>query len=690
MIGRGLNTSMLGRAAGFALVVIFIGLLASPYLQPAGPDKDSAGSTAPAEAPTNQAPPGARVVPVDEAFVGDGLRVAFAAMPAADPGGMTEVSFRLLDTTTGRPATPTTPPAVWISREQVAAGSPAGEAPSCQDRIRAYAQGTFDAHPEIDLTSYLIMALNDDATISVIDPLNGVAGISQLLAMVILEGRGEDWVLTGDGRWLFVSMPEAGRVAVVDTDDLEVVKSIDVAGTPVRMALHPDGRSLWVAKDSTDGAPGGVAVIDVASLEIVAQLTTGAGEHEIAFSGEIADSHEHPEATGSGAVDATSYAFVANRQQGTVTVIDAQRLEIDTTVEVGAPILGLDFSSASNAVYVAGEGDDGLTVIDASRHQVVGRVATSPGVEAVRFAPGGRWGFAVNAENDSVEVIDAMTNRIVHTVQVEGAPDRVSFSATQAYVHASARSDVTIIDLAQVSRPEAPGPVRVTGGEMAPARSPVQLSVADPIVPVHEHGDHVLIANPGDKSIYYYMAGMNAPMGTFTNYGRVPRAVAVVDRSIRETAPGVYSAKVKVPGSGRYQVAFQLDSPRVVHCFTFSAQADPSAADGAGNDELGLRVVSAAREVKASQSLTIRVAIVDVRTNEPLSGVADLEVMATLPSGLRSERVAAVADGTGTYEAQLRFVTPGIYTVYFAIPSRQLGAGDLPNITLRVTGEPNG
>lgn len=684
MISRLLNTATLGRVVGFTVVVVFVALLASPLLQQT-PGPGPTGSPAPAENPTTDAPPGARVVPVDDAIVSDGLRVAFAAKPAGQTTDLTEVSFDLADATTGQPVTPATPPAVWISRQQAPPGAPGSTAPGCEDRIRSFAQGTFGARPEIDLTSYFVLALNDDATISVIDPLNGVAGISQLYAMVLLAGRGEDWVLTNDGRRLFVSMPEIDQVAVVDTTSFSVVQDIDVPNTPTRVALQPDGRHVWVLEGSTDGASRGVTVIDVATLATVARLNAGAGKTEIAFTGEAVDSHGHAEGTGVGTTGMSSYAFIASRGEGTVSIVDAQRLEAVAAVDVGAPVTGLGYASASNAVYVAVEGDGGLTVVDASRHQVVGHVDTSPGVESVRFAPGGRWGFAISPANDTVDVIDATTNRVVHTVPVPGAPDRVAFSATQAYVHASERSDVVIIDLAQAGRSETLGAVRITGGQMPPDQSPVRLSVADPIVPVYSHGGHMLIANPGDKSIYYYMEGMNAPMGAFGNYGRAPRAVSVVDRSIREAAPGVYAARVRVPGGGVYQVAFQLDSPRVVHCFAFTTEPGSPAAAGTGEAALDVRFLSTEREVRAGEPLAFKVAVVDPSTNELVSGIVDLQVMATLASGQRSERFAAAAVGRGTYEVQLQFAIPGTYTLYFAIASRDVGVGDLPSVTVRVT-----
>src|ERR1041384_427730 len=65
--------------------------------------------------------------------------------------------------------------------------------------------------------------------------------------------------------------------------------------------------------------------------------------------------------------------------------------------------------------------------------------------------------------------------------------------------------------------------------------------------------------------IYYYSEGRAAPMGNFQNYRRVPRAVKVVDRSLREEARGIYSTTARLPKEGVYNVSLLLDSPRVVN-----------------------------------------------------------------------------------------------------------------------------
>ncbi len=90
----------------------------------------------------------------------------------------------------------------------------------------------------------------------------------------------------------------------------------------------------------------------------------------------------------------------------------------------------------------------------------------------------------------------------------------------------------------------------------------------------------MLVANPADRVIYYYSEGMAAPMGSFQNYRRNPRALMVVDRSLREVTSGVYSTTTKLPKSGIYDVAFLLDSPRITHCFNAEAKPNPDVPPG--------------------------------------------------------------------------------------------------------------
>jgi YVTN family beta-propeller protein len=134
-------------------------------------------------------------------------------------------------------------------------------------KTKSFLEGGLFSKPDIDLNAYYVLALNEDPTISVVDPLFGFGG-SKLLAMVPLKSRGDDWVLSADQRALYVSMPDSNAVAVVDTTSWEVRASIATGLSPSRVALQPDQHYLWVANlgSGTEEKKGGVKVKKNADL----------------------------------------------------------------------------------------------------------------------------------------------------------------------------------------------------------------------------------------------------------------------------------------------------------------------------------------------------------------------------------------------------------------------------------------
>lgn len=638
-----------------------------------------------------------RVAGTTDTVVREGVEVAFSVKPTQSMQGATggladdavEVSFVLTDATTRKPFMPETRPAVWVDLEKADIGNEGRDAPTCQDKIRLYAQGTVGFRPDVDLNSYLILALNSDATISVIDPLLSVGNMTQLYAMVVLKSPGEDWVLSRDQKRLFVTMPQANQIAVVDTNSFKVLATVDAGSNPFRIALQPDGRYLWVGNDSPDAQRSGVTIIDTDALRAVAQIRTGAGLHQIAFSHDAAthaqtagdyaiESHDHSDS------GTTRYAFVTNSREGTVSVIDAWLFKKIADIRTGGRPAAIDFSTKHNTIFVADEADGTITVIDGGNRQIIDRIKASPGISTLRFAPGGRWGFAVSTRNDVVDIVDASANRVVNSVIVRGEPDKVSFTDGHAYVRATKTPDVSLISLAQVGQPGELAIVQIIGGQSAPGGSP-HHSVADAIAPVHEHGNHVLIANPADSYVYYYMEGMKAPMGGFQNYGRVPRAVQVVDRAMRETAPGTYSARLSLTNDGEYQVAFLLDTPRIVHCFSFRAAASSTVTTEDDKTPVTVRILSAERSLRVGEGLTLRFALTESQTNTPVSGSDDVYVMATLASGLWTDRFRAMSLGAGIYEVHLTPPRAGVYTIQFASAAPRMVITQPPSISVTVT-----
>src|SRR5215204_1261679 len=301
----------------------------------------------------------------------EGVEVEFTIEPIKEPGKPSElleakeaiVRFKIHDKASKTPLSGVKP-AVWLTQR----GEGGTDEKQCRENIQSYLQGSLRSRPDVDLNTYYLLTLNEEANLSVIDPLLGFGG-SKLLTLVLLKSPGEDWALSSDRLKLFVSMPRINQVAVVDTSTWKVITNIDAGVKPSRLGLQPDEKYLWVTNDT------GVTAIDTSIFKPTTQIATGAGTHEIAFGAD------------------NKFAFVTNRSDGTLSVISVPKLKKLKDVHTGALASSLTFSSLSKAVYVGNEADGSVAVVDAANHKLIANIATAPGLKTIRFAGGGRWGF---------------------------------------------------------------------------------------------------------------------------------------------------------------------------------------------------------------------------------------------------------------------------------------------------------
>jgi len=566
------------------------------------------------------------------------------------------VKFKVTDTTTGTPVKGLGLSA-WISMR--GAASPLSEPAQCKEKIQSYLTGSLRARPDVDLNSYYILALNKSPDISVIDPLLGFGG-SKLLTLVMLKSPGEDWLLTGDGEKIFVTLPLIDQVAVVSTRSWKVIGYIDTGVKPTRITAQPDQQYVWVSNDGEKD--GGVTVIDPATLKVAAKISTSAGQHDIVISND------------------NRYAFVSNRESGTVSVIDAGKLEKLDDVKVGSRPVSLAVSELSKSVYVASESDGVVTVIAQQNQQVLARIKTRPGAGSIRFAPGGRYGFVLNQKQNLVSIFDAASNRLLHEVTVGKSPDRIMFSDTFAFVRSLETEIVAMLRLSTIGKE-----VDISdfpGGQVPPGQGSTPVR-ADSIILAPE-GNSVVVANPVDKVIYYYSEGMAAPMGNFQNYRREPLAVLIVDRSLREIKPGIYSTTIKLPASGRYDVAFLNDSPRVSHCFDLTAETNPGLKE---EKPIALRLEHQLKEMKlpVGQDFTFRFKLTDTATGNPKSDLKDVRVLTFLSPGIWQRRDFATPVGNGIYEIKINVPQAGVYMVFIESTSMGVRYKDLPSLTLHAS-----
>ena len=137
----------------------------------------------------------------------------------------------------------------------------------------------------------------------------------------------------------------------------------------------------------------GVTVIDTSTFKVAGQISTGVGRHEIVVSGD------------------NRFAFISNRDSGTVSIVDVHELQKIKDLEVGPSPVSLALSELSKAIYAVSEGDGSVAVID-TQGKVLTRIKAKPGSRLVRFAPGDRYGFVLNTNESTVSVFDARTGTL--------------------------------------------------------------------------------------------------------------------------------------------------------------------------------------------------------------------------------------------------------------------------------------
>ena len=584
----------------------------------------------------------------------DGVSVTLQMQPLAEDGVLREgefadVLFRVSDSASGQPLSGVNPGA-WLDPETVAADLAQGRDRSCKSRVGVFLKSSIGARPLLDLNSYFLLVMNRDASVSVVDPSVSVGGITSTMARIDLKRPPMDWVTPKDNKRVFISMPTAGEVAVIDSEQFKLIASVAAGTHPVRVALQPDERLLWVGNNAPKAEASGVTVIDSQSLKPLKHLATGAGHHEIAFSKD------------------SRFAFITNRDDGTLSIIDIASLTLRKQLKTGSHPLSVAYSPLSQAVYVADGKDGTVTVVDTASLDVRRVIKMKQGLGPMGFSADGRFGIVLNTLENQVAVIDTATDSLVHELDVSAEPYQLVFTKAYAYVRGLASPKVTMINLSSLGEGRQPISQGFEAGPQAP-RLAGDLPLASSLA-VSRDDNAVFVVNPVDNTTYFYAEGMNAPMSGYPNRGQVARAAMVIDRSLREVEPGLYSARVKLPPAGRFDVAFLLNQPNIIHCFTTLVEPDTRLSRHPGVPKVEFLLDNATAAL--GSPYTVRFRIVEGQQKAQRSGVKDVQVRYFRAPTSRAREVAALEVGNGIYEAPVTLDQNGAW--YLHVRAASLGA----------------
>jgi YVTN family beta-propeller protein len=562
-----------------------------------------------------------------------GIRVACAierlpagpepAARALQLGDDVRIGFQVTDTATGAGIDGLRLGA-WIAPRPGELGDREPDAETTRNIVRKLVGATYGSGAT-NLNTWFLATLNDDHTVALIDPTVDFSR-TRLRNLVELPGAGEDLAFGDGNERLFVTMPERGEIAVVDLRTMTLLPGLATGGRPQHFARQPGTGWLWVTDD--DGHT--VHVVDGSSGELRRSIDVGRGAQWLAF-------------------DGATTAYAATRD-GRVVAVTGAAFATSTVAELGSGVAGAVFASAAGTLWVCR--DDGRLVAVTPQGQVADRAG------------------------DCVRIVDTATRTVAQTITCGREPEQIVFDSRFAFVRCAGSRNLVLIQLSALADAGG-GPVLhvpVLQNEpqprSEPARSPLLVSTPT--------GDAVLVAAPDEKLVYYYVEGMNAPMGSYQDYGRRPRAIAVYDRSLRAAGNGVYATTTLLEHFGNVDVYVYLDQPTQVFG-RFALRVEPDAGTverlrksrplALPEPEQPVTTLAVGRETD------FRFALLASDTRERVAPRDDVRVLVHERFGNWQRRLPARVLADGHYAVALLLPKQGAYQVEVQCPSLNLSFG---------------
>lgn len=537
-------------------------------------------------------------------------------------------------------------PAAWAERVTA-------RAQDCKDRVRGLLERRLGRTPEVDFNAWHLAYLGSNGAVQVIDPVGGSTR-SRLLAAINLGGRPGGWADDPARNTILTSLPEKAEIVEIDTMRWIERRRLAVAGRPAQIVPDPDGATLWVGQDGTEGATGEVTLLDRGTGGVLARLPVGPGPHRLAAT--RAGHAVLASATGAALLDAQAARALPGLGAGFSDVAHSKLASATLLLDAaGGRVLSIGADGAPNGAWEVAAGAAGLFL-----------------------DPSGRLLFVPEPGERRVTVIDLARGVVAHRVALEASPLRVGFSGTQAYVQAEAGASVSLLALGSLVESGTPAVTTIAAGE----GGLVAGEALGPMITAAPGDSAMLIAAPSEGVVHVYMEGMAAPSGLL----RVPRgrplAIATVDHSLRETAPGRYETQALFPGAGRYVLPVLLQGGSFLHCFELEVGGDGVLPL---NRRLGLEIASpGGRALPAGMPASLRVRLRGPEDNRAWREAGDLTARLVQFAGHWQTQLPLRPLGDGLYElAEVTPPRPGPFNLYVESPSLGLEPGTLPHIMLR-------
>lgn len=440
-------------------------------------------------------------------------------------------------------------PGAWLDSEI----SPmSGAVPVCGQRIAGLLSGNLMNRPLLDLTGYFVLTLDEEASVSILDPSVYFANKSSLYSVIKLSKPGFDWVKTTDDTRLFVAIPESREVAVIDLQNQKLLKTIKVTGQPTRLALMTGERLLWVGQTGQVESDNQVSVIDTITTEIMATMELPKGHHEFAFAKQ------------------GNRAFVSSRDDANIAMIDSANLKMIKTWKIPGLPLAMAVTP-QNELWVA-DAKSGIILRYDAQGEPLGNISLKQGISPMKLTPEQDFVFVLNPGEHLLYILDSKNGQLQQTITVSGRPYDVVFSKDYAYIRTLDTEFAAMISLNELKKSPTITPKQIPIGFSKMAQY-ADLPLASSMTPSLNLAG-AFFALPSERTVYHYMEGMNAPSSGIKTFGHTPLATIVSQRGLLQIAPGRYSTTLRMPSAGRMVLALASENPKFKECISLVVKPD--------------------------------------------------------------------------------------------------------------------
>jgi DNA-binding beta-propeller fold protein YncE len=267
---------------------------------------------------------------------------------------------------------------------------------------------------DIDVDAHTVVVTNfGDNSIAVLDPetlvLHGDVFAGQPMTVAVAEDRA------------FVAVSNAGydAIAVIDTNNGDVIREYPLAFNVTVVVASSDGKRIYAGRAGDDG-------VDVAVIDVTAERV---GTIYIAKGADATIDALRLDASGR-----RLYVAVSDARSSRLLTVDIESSRVRRTLEIGPAIRGLEIGVDGTAYVLTSDIADGgvLYFIDLVNNKITGTVRVAEAPTQLALSVDGTRAYVVDYGH--VVIVDTDARAIVSTVAVGARPSAIALGVDRLYI----------------------------------------------------------------------------------------------------------------------------------------------------------------------------------------------------------------------------------------------------------------